>query len=40
MKPSIEYNNISNFKMLLEAKESELIGLNIRINEMWNQMKS
>jgi len=28
------------YKKLYEAKDSELLELNTRINEMWNQMKS
>ena len=28
------------YKKLFEAKDSELLELNTRINEMWNQMKS
>jgi hypothetical protein len=37
--PSKQDTQIIEFKKQLETKDSELLGLNYRINDMWNQMK-
>ena len=40
MGPSKQDTQIGELRKLIEAKDSELLGLNARINEMLNQIKS